>query len=68
MKSVNSGWLPSHLREVMAPCEHEQDFVTKGVLLPMLVDTEEDHGHWLEQQLGLIREVGLQNYLQSQIG
>ncbi len=57
-----------HLREVIALCEREQDFVTRGVLLPMLVDTEEDHAHWLEQQLGLIQEVGLQNYLQSQMG
>ncbi len=33
----------------------------------LLVDTEEDHAHWLEQQLGLIRMVGLENYLQSQM-
>jgi bacterioferritin len=33
----------------------------------MLEDTEEDHAHWLEIQLRLIGEVGLQNYLQSQM-
>lgn len=57
----------THLREVMALCETERDFVTRDVLLPMLADTEEDHAHWLEQQLKLIKLVGLQNYLQSQM-
>ncbi|MFT3818957.1 MAG: bacterioferritin [Rubrivivax sp.] len=56
-----------HLREVIALCEAERDFVTRQVLLPMLEDTEQDHAHWLEQQLGLIQRVGLQNYLQSQM-
>jgi len=38
------------------------------MLLKMLDDTEEDHTHWLEQQLKLIELVGLENYLQSQMG
>jgi bacterioferritin (cytochrome b1) len=33
----------------------------------MLKDTEDDHTHWLEQQLGMIERIGLQNYLQAQI-
>lgn len=57
----------AHLREVMALAERESDFVTRDVLLPMLEDTENDHAHWLEQQLGLIKLMGLPNYLQSQI-
>jgi bacterioferritin len=58
----------TNLREVIALCEREQDFVSRDVLLPMLLDTEQDHAHWLEQQLGLIQKVGLENYLQSQMG
>jgi len=54
------------LREVMAFCEKVQDFQTRKILCQMLKDTEEDHAHWLEQQLGLIEKVGLQNYLQAQ--
>jgi bacterioferritin len=57
-----------HLRQVIALCESEQDFVTRELLVPMLADTEIDHGHWLEQQLRLIQQVGLPNYLQSQMG
>jgi bacterioferritin len=30
-------------------------------------DTEEDHAYWLEIQLRLIDQIGLQNYLQSQM-
>ncbi len=55
------------LRNVMAYCESVQDYVTREILQVMLADTEDDHAHWLEQQLGLIERIGLQNYLQSQI-
>lgn len=49
-------------------CERERDYVSRDILLPQLRDTEEDHAYWLEQQLGLIRLMGLQNYQQSQMG
>ena len=55
------------LRRAIAVCEKQQDFQTRQILLGLLKDTEEDHTYWLEQQLGLIDKVGLQNYLQSQI-
>lgn len=55
------------LREAIAVCEQEQDYQTREILKVMLTDTEEDHTHWLEKQLGLIKKVGLQNYLQSQM-
>lgn len=55
------------LREAIAICEQEKDYQTREILEGMLADTEEDHTHWLEQQLGLIDKVGLQNYVQSQM-
>jgi bacterioferritin len=57
----------NHLKEVIAYCESAEDYVTRDHLAKLLEDTEEDHAHWLEQQLGLIDKVGLPNYLQSQM-
>ncbi len=54
----------ANLQAAIALCESERDFVTRDLLLPQLRDTEEDHAHWLEQQLGLIERMGLQNYQQ----
>lgn len=58
----------AELKEVIALCESEKDYVTRDILLKMLDDTEIDHAWWLEKQLGLIDKVGLQNYLQSAMG
>jgi bacterioferritin len=55
------------LKEVIALAETEQDYVTRDILMVLLDDTEMDHAHWLEQQLGLIKRIGLSNYLQSQM-
>lgn len=54
------------LKQGVALCEQHQDYVTREMLVAQLKDTEEDHAHWLEQQLFLIEQIGLQNYLQSQ--
>lgn len=56
------------LREAIALCEREQDYQTRAMLRELLADTEEDHTHWLEQQLRLIDSMGLQGYLQSAAG
>lgn len=55
------------LKDTIALCEQEKDYVTRGILEELLDDTERDHAFWLEQQLGLIQRIGLQNYLQSQM-
>lgn len=56
-----------HLKDGIALCEAERDYVTREMLVEQLKDTEEDHAHWLEQQLHLIEMISLPNYLQSQM-
>ncbi|RDV24124.1 bacterioferritin [Alteromonas aestuariivivens] len=55
------------LKEVVALCEQEQDYATRDMLVELIDDTEMDHAYWLEQQLRLIKMLGLPNYLQSQL-
>ena len=55
------------LKRVIKLCEQEQDYQTREILEQLLDDTEDDHAYWLEKQLGLIKLIGLPNYLQSQI-
>ncbi|WP_288842146.1 bacterioferritin [uncultured Deefgea sp.] len=57
----------SALKQSIVICEKEHDYVTREILLTLLEDTEQDHAHWLEQQLLLIRQISLENYLQSQM-
>ncbi len=55
------------LRDIIEACEQERDYVTREILGTLLDDTETDHIFWLEQHLGLIDRIGLQNYIQSQM-
>ncbi|KJZ15408.1 MAG: bacterioferritin [Marinomonas sp.] len=55
------------LKETIKICEDVQDYNTREMLEVLLDDTEIDHAYWLEKQLGLIKMLGLPNYLQSQM-
>jgi bacterioferritin len=53
------------LREGIAICERESDYVSRE-LLRSILDSEEEHIDFLEAQFDLIERMGLQNYVQLQ--
>ncbi len=55
------------LKTAIAHCEKIGDYVSRE-LFEDILESEEEHIDFLETQLDLIDKVGLQNYLQSQMG
>ena len=51
----------------MKLCEEHGDYVSRDILLAQLKDTEQDHAWWLEQQLSLIKRIGLELYQVSKM-
>ena len=56
---------------IFLPCVltvvRESDFVSREMLLK-LKDENEEHTDWLEMQLNLIGEMGLENFIQQSVG
>lgn len=56
----------SNLQATIRLCEQSSDFVSRDMLEELLEETEE-HIDWIETQQWLIGNIGLENYLQSQM-
>jgi bacterioferritin len=52
------------LRDGIVLCESVSDYVTRDMLAEIL-EYEEEHFDWIETQLGLIKQVTIENYMQS---
>ena len=55
-----------NLKKCIQQAESEHDYATRDLFLNIL-KSEEHHIDWLETQRDLIKSVGLQNYMQSQM-
>jgi bacterioferritin len=55
------------LKQAIAHCETVGDYISRE-LFEDILESEEEHIDYLETQIGLIEKVGLENYLQSQMG
>lgn len=55
------------LKDAIAYCEEAGDYITRE-LFEDILESEEEHIDWIETQLDLIGKVGIQNYMQSQMG
>jgi bacterioferritin len=54
-------------KEAISHCETVKDYVTRELLVH-IQKSEEEHIDFIEEQLGLIDRMGLQNYVQSATG
>jgi bacterioferritin len=54
------------MKDAIALCESHLDFVTRDLLVSIL-EYEEEHYDWLDTQAYQIEQLGIKNYLQSQV-
>jgi len=55
------------LKDAIAWCEETRDFVSRD-LFDSILASEEEHVDWLETQLALIDQMGVENYSQAKMG
>ena len=55
------------LKDAIAWCEETRDFVSRD-LFDAILASEEEHVDWLETQLALIDQMGVENYSQAKMG
>ena len=55
------------LKEGIALCETEGDYVSRD-LFERILKSEEEHIDWIEAQFDLIKRMGIENYVQLQSG
>ena len=53
------------LRDGIEHCEKARDYVTRDLLQKILTN-EEEHVDWIETQMEMIKQMGIQNYIQLQ--
>jgi bacterioferritin len=53
------------LKEAIVHCESVRDFVTRD-LLSHILEEEEEHVDFIEEQKSMIEQMGIQNYAQLQ--
>lgn len=51
------------LQAAITYCEEQKDYVSRE-LFDSILQSEEEHVDWLETQLGLIKKMGVENYVQ----
>lgn len=57
----------ARLKTGVSLCYEKSDHTSREILETILAD-EEEHVDWLEAQLGMIKDVGKENYLAEQMG
>ena len=57
----------SNIQQTMKQCEEVRDYISRDMLEDML-ETTEEYIDWCETQQWLLNNIGIENYLQSQVG